>query len=163
MKTMTWPTRILLAAAAVTTAVAGYRYACYPNRDSALEAAYYLGVSARTGNVDARTKLDRLFPDDAKAQIAYEHGLQSPTGPALGGGEVVMDKPRVPRHVPPRHRSTPVRLARHSDAAQPAAAGAPVISAPAERDDLPHPVPPPGAATDSAESDRSLTSPMEST
>ena len=157
MKTTTWSARILLTAAAAMTGIAGYRYACYPERDSAVEAAYYLGMSAKAGNIDARARLEHLFPDDAKAQIAYEHGLQSPTSPALGAGEVETGEPRVVRHPRVHHHSTTLPLSHHTDAAQPAASSAPVARETGEGDGVAHPVPQPGAAPDSAESDRSLT------
>ena len=68
---------ILLIAAALTTSVAGYHYVAYPDRDSAIQAAYYLGREAGMGSADAHVKFDQRFHDDQDARLAYEHGMMS--------------------------------------------------------------------------------------
>jgi hypothetical protein len=68
---------ILLIAATLTTGVAGYHYVAYPDRDTEIQAAYYLGQQAAEGSADAPVTFDERFHDDHDARIAYEHGLRS--------------------------------------------------------------------------------------
>jgi hypothetical protein len=68
---------ILLITATLTTGIAGYQYVAYPNRDTAIQAAYYLGREVGMGSEDARIRFDQRFHDDEDARLAYEHGLMS--------------------------------------------------------------------------------------
>ncbi|MGF6638246.1 hypothetical protein OKW38_000177 [Paraburkholderia sp. MM5496-R1] len=68
---------ILLIAGVLTTSAAGYHYVAYPDRDVAIQAAYYLGQSAGMGNEDSQVKFDERFHGDKDARLAYEHGMKS--------------------------------------------------------------------------------------
>ncbi|MFL9959936.1 hypothetical protein PQR02_02015 [Paraburkholderia sediminicola] len=68
---------ILLIAATLTTSIAGYRYVAYPNRDTAIQAAYYLGQEVGMGSADARLTFEQRFRDDEDARLAYAHGMMS--------------------------------------------------------------------------------------
>lgn len=104
MTSTSWRARLLLGAAAITTALAGYRYACAPNRDNAIEAAYYLGISANSGNADAPAKLERLFPGDASAHLAFQHGLKSAAAQLASANASDLEATPVGRRTRARYR-----------------------------------------------------------